>query len=145
MVWINKQEFLTVSDKIKNSGPFLHQKEKGQIGIASASLYSEDKNSVIPSTNVSVLGLHPLPPSPISYSGSLSSNEGTKFLTWLFIHVDILSWLTRFVYNLLRFSLLILGRESPTCWVHNYQPLNESIQAMSKTNNFWVVNENLYR
>ena len=71
---------LRILDNIRNSTVFHRDKEnrKGQTGIASVS-YSEHESSVIPSTNI--LGFHPLPPSPISCPGSLSSNEGTKFQT----------------------------------------------------------------
>ena len=67
-----------VSEKLTKSNSFVKRKtRKEKNGIGSFYLYSEDEeSSIASSTNVSSIGLHVLPPSPISCSDSLSSHEG---------------------------------------------------------------------
>ena len=56
----------------------LNTKLKEHLDIDGISLCSEDEDgSVSSSANVSSVGLHVLPPSPVSFSGSVSSTEGT--------------------------------------------------------------------
>ena len=72
---------MDISDKTLKTSSFANVKAKrnGQRRMDVVSLYSEDEeDSVTSSTNVSSVGLHVLPPSPISCTSSISSSEGTK-------------------------------------------------------------------
>ena len=79
ILWTNtySYEFLV---KLEQASPLVHKdkaQKKGQSMTEVITAYSEDEDgSVNSSTNVSSVGLHVLPPSPISFAGSLSSNEG---------------------------------------------------------------------
>jgi len=74
----------TKKGRVGRQSSFLNRtvNKRGQSGIDVFPLCSEDEDgSVTSSANVSSVGLHVLPPSPISCSGSLCSNEGTESIS----------------------------------------------------------------
>ena len=71
MVYLILEKFTELNSLVKQT------KQNESDGMSKHFLHAKDKNSSDPS--VASVGIHVLPPSPISNSDSLSSNEG-KFL-----------------------------------------------------------------
>ena len=71
MVYLILDKFTELNLLVKQT------KQNENDGISKHFLHSRDKDSSNPS--VATIGIHVLPPSPISNSDSLSSNEGKFF------------------------------------------------------------------